>query len=100
MQSFRPCFGYRSVGGGVQGIGSGHRGHSTVIDGLTTALRGVMDFIRVYSGNWEQAWEGIKTTFSGIWESLVGYVKLPINFIIDLNQAIQGFKIRYQTGCR
>ncbi len=74
-------------------LGAAIEGIQPIIEGLTTALRGIMNFITgVFSGNWKQAWEGIKTTFSGIWESLVGCVKLPINFIIDLlNKAIQGF---------
>lgn len=44
---------------------------SGIIEGLLTALGGVIDFIvGVFTGDWSLAWEGIKEIFSGIWEAL------------------------------
>lgn len=42
-----------------------------VINGLATTLQGIITFIKgVFTGNWRQAWEGVKQIFSGIWESI------------------------------
>lgn len=57
----------------------------TVIGGIMDVLRGILTFISgVFSGNWKQAWEGIKLVFKGIWDAMVGIVKAPINIIIGL----------------
>ena len=57
----------------------------TVIGGIIDVLRGILTFISgVFSGNWKQAWEGIKLVFKGIWDAMVGIVKAPINIIIGL----------------
>lgn len=63
-----------------------------VISGIITALTGVMDFLTgVFTGNWEQAWQGIEKIFSGIWESMKAIVKTVINAIIDgINGVIKG----------
>ena len=42
-----------------------------VIDKVLEALAGLIDFIAgIFTGDWEQAWEGIKTFFSNIWEAI------------------------------
>lgn len=57
----------------------------TVIGGIMDVLRGILTFVSgVFSGNWKQAWEGIKLVFKGIWDAMVGIVKAPINIIIGL----------------
>lgn len=57
---------------------------SQVVDGIKQTLGGITEFITgVFSGNWEQAWNGIVNIFSGIWESLKGLVAAPLNYIID-----------------
>ena len=41
--------------------------------------------------NWRKTWQGIKDIFGGIFDSLVGIAKWPLNMIIDLvNTAISG----------
>ena len=46
---------------------------SSLLTGLFEVLSGVIDFIEgVFTGNWSQAWEGIKEIFSGIWDSIKG----------------------------
>lgn len=53
--------------------------------GINEILNGVIDFIRgVFTGDWQRAWDGVKNVFKGIWDSLVGVVKAPINLIIGL----------------
>lgn len=44
---------------------------ASALTGLFEVLDGVIDFIEgVFTGNWSQAWEGIKKIFSGIWDSI------------------------------
>ncbi|HHX61827.1 MAG TPA: hypothetical protein GX707_14155, partial [Epulopiscium sp.] len=67
------------------------KGIGTVIKGLLKALGGVIDFIvGVFTGDWSRAWEGIKDIFGGIFESLVGLVKAPINAIIAIINGMVG----------
>ncbi|MNW40124.1 hypothetical protein D3C74_172300 [compost metagenome] len=55
-----------------------------VAKGIIKALGGIIDFIvGVFTGDWEKAWNGIKTFFSGIGDGLVGIFKGAINLIID-----------------
>lgn len=55
---------------------------SGVIEGLLTALGGVIDFVvGVFTGDWSLAWEGIKEIFSGIWEALKELVSGAVTFI-------------------
>lgn len=62
-----------------------------VINGIITTLRGMLEFITgVFSGDWDKAWEGVKKVFKGVWDSLVGIVKTPINLIIDLINGLVG----------
>ena len=61
-----------------------------IIQGLTKVFQGLIDFVSgVFSGNWSKAWNGIVKAFGGIWDTLVGLVKAPINGVIRLvNKAI------------
>lgn len=44
---------------------------SDVISSVLDALGGLIDFIvGVFTGDWERAWEGIKTFFNGIWDAM------------------------------
>ena len=63
-----------------------------IVNGLATVLSGLIQFITgVFSGNWGQAWEGIKSVFSGAWDALTSIVKGVINNIIGIiNGAIAG----------
>lgn len=48
-----------------------------VVGAIFDALGGLIDFIvGVFTGDWQQAWEGIKTFFSGIWEAIKSIVSL------------------------
>ena len=63
-----------------------------VASGVMTALGGIVDFITgVFTGNWKKAWNGVKDIFGGIFKSLVGLAKMPLNGVIGLiNGAIEG----------
>lgn len=65
---------------------------SSIISGLMTVFDGITTFISgVFTGNWSQAWEGIKTIFGGVFDSLVALCKTPINAVIGIiNGAISG----------
>lgn len=57
---------------------------SDVAKGIIKALGGIIDFIvGVFTGDWKKAWEGIKTVFSGIGDSIAGIFKGVVNLIID-----------------
>lgn len=60
-------------------------GVESIWNGIKTFFTGIITFLRgAFSGDWRMAWEGIKQIFSGIWQTLVGVVKTPINTIIGL----------------
>lgn len=63
-----------------------------VFSGWMKILDGVIKFITgVFSGNWSKAWEGVKSIFKGIMDTLGGVVKAPLNAIISaINWVIDG----------
>ena len=62
-----------------------------IIGGLQTTFEGLIDFIvGVFTGDWERAWEGVKKIFKGVFDSLWGIVKFPLNLIIDGINAVIG----------
>ena len=71
-------------------LGAAIQAIQPIIESLTSVFQGLIDFITgVFSGNWSQAWNGIVQVFGGLWDSLVGIVKAPINAVIGLiNKAI------------
>ena len=71
-------------------LGSAIQAIQPIIQSLTNVFQGLIDFITgVFAGNWSQAWNGVVQVFGGLWDSLVGIVKAPINAVIGLiNKAI------------
>ena len=63
-----------------------------IIDGMKKIFSGITDFIKgVFTGNWKQAWNGVKSIFKGIWDTFIGIVKAPLNWIIGgINKFIDG----------
>lgn len=53
-----------------------------ILDGIIIFLGGV------FSGNWSQAWEGIKSILSGLWEGLKLILWTPIQWFLDKVSAI------------
>lgn len=46
---------------------------ATVLEGFLTVADGVITFVTgVFTGNWSQAWEGIKKIFTGIFDTIKG----------------------------
>lgn len=66
------------------------------ISNVVTSVQGIFDgliqFITgVFTGNWAQAWEGVKSIFSNAFSALVELCKVPINAVIGvINGAIRG----------
>lgn len=66
------------------------------ISNVVTSVQGIFDgliqFITgVFTGNWAQAWEGVKSIFSNAFSALVELCKIPINAVIGvINGAIRG----------
>lgn len=63
-----------------------------IISAVQQVLSGIIQFITgVFSGNWSQAWEGIKSIFSGIWDGILSICKGVINGITGaVNVVIRG----------
>ena len=63
-----------------------------ILEGLKGVLDEIIQFITgVFTGNWSQAWEGVKSIFGNIFDSLAALVKQPINAVISIiNKAISG----------
>lgn len=52
------------------------------IGGIIDTFKGLIDFIvGVFTGDWNKAWEGIKTFFTGIWEAIKGFFETIWNAI-------------------
>lgn len=80
---------FSAIGGAISAAVNSISG---IISGLMTVFDGITTFISgVFTGNWSQAWEGIKTIFGGVFDSLVALCKTPINAVIGIiNGAISG----------
>ena len=64
---------------------------SGILDGALTALTGIFDvFAGLFTGNWEQMWNGVKEIFGGIWDGIVGMLKGSMNRIIDIVNGVIG----------
>ncbi len=78
--TFKPVF---------EDIGEGIR---LIIGGLQKTFEGLIEFITgVFTGDWDKAWNGVKKVFKGVFDSLYGIVKAPLNLIIRaINKVIGG----------
>lgn len=65
---------------------------SNVVMSLQGVFDGLIQFITgVFTGNWAQAWEGVKSIFSNAFSALVELCKIPINAVIGvINGAVKG----------
>lgn len=56
---------------------------------VLTVLGGVIDFlVGVFTGNWDQAWEGIKTIVSVIWETIKAEISGAVNVVAGVIQTV------------
>lgn len=65
---------------------------SNVVMSLQGVFDGLIQFITgAFTGNWAQAWEGVKSIFGNAFSALVELCKVPINAVIGvINGAIRG----------
>ncbi len=75
----------------LEGFNGLWEGINQVIEDVKGIFDGLIEFIDgVFSGNWAQAWEGIKETFSSAFQALVDLCKTPINAVIAvINNVIE-----------
>ena len=64
---------------------------SNIIDGIKQIFNGIVEFFTgVFTGNWKQAWDGIKDIFIGVWNLMATIVTTPLNLIKTLvNQVFE-----------
>lgn len=63
-----------------------------IVSSVMQVFQGLIDFITgVFTGNWSQAWEGIKSIFSGVFSGLGEIFKAPFKVIVSvINTVIRG----------
>lgn len=72
-----------------------------MFSGLLTVMSGVIEFIAgVFTGNWDRAWNGVKTIFSGLiqiikslWQGIIDFLTAPVNAVINLLDSVFKNKI-------
>lgn len=70
-----------------------------VVADILDALGGLMDFLTgVFTGDWEKAWEGIKTFVSGIWSAIKTMISTIFSWIYqDIRQKLSQVKENWQS---
>lgn len=57
---------------------------SSILEGFMEILKGLIEFIvGVFTGDWDKAWDGIKTIFSGIWDMICKIIKTVWDMICN-----------------
>lgn len=75
-----------SMGDIVSSVGNMITG---VINSITGVLNGIINFLTgVFTGNWSQAWDGIKQIVGSIFGGIISVVKTPLNAVISI---VNGF---------
>lgn len=58
---------------------------SGVAAGIIASLEGITTFMNgVFSGDWQKAWDGIKTVFQGQWQGMLEFARGTVNAIISI----------------
>ena len=65
---------------------------TNIVQSVMTVFQGLIDFITgVFTGNWSQAWNGIKSIFSGAVSGLGEIIKAPLRAVVSVvNGVISG----------
>lgn len=73
-------------------LGSALQSIANIVTNVMQIFQGLIDFITgVFTGNWSQAWEGVKSIFSGIFGGLGEIFKAPIKVVVSaINTVIRG----------
>lgn len=54
-----------------------------IIDGLTSAFKGLIQFVTgVFTNDWRYAWEGVKNVFKGVFNGVISIAEYAVNHII------------------
>ena len=65
---------------------------STIISYVLDTITGIMDiFIGLFTGNWEQCWNGVKEIFGAYWDLITGMLENIFNTIIGVVDTALGF---------
>lgn len=65
---------------------------SSVLGTALDVITGILDvFIGIFTGNWEQCWNGIKEIFAGIWNGLGGILKSLGNMLLGIFDVVCGW---------
>ena len=61
----------------------------TIIQGLLTSLKGLLDFIvGVFTGDWNRAWKGLVNVLVGVGNAIIGVFELVANAVISVINAM------------
>ena len=73
-------------------LGTALQSIANIVSSVMQVFQGLIDFITgVFTGNWSQAWEGIKSIFSGVFSGLGEIFKAPFKVIVSvINTVIRG----------
>lgn len=70
-----------------------------IVDNVKKVFDGIITFVEgVFTGNWRQAWDGVKQIFSGVWGTFAAIVKAPINAIIGFINSLLSAAQTMQNG--
>lgn len=72
---------------------------ANVVKGVIKVLTGIINFLTgVFTGNWQQAWDGIKQVASGIWDAINGLIQAAIDAVkAVITAAIAGIKANWEA---
>lgn len=73
-------------------LGGAIKGVKKILEPLSGIFNGIVDFVKgVFSGNWEQAWNGVVNIFKNVFNLIPAFVENVINGIIwIINKLLEG----------
>ncbi len=72
-------------------LGSALQSIAAIVQNVMSIFQGLIDFITgVFTGNWSQAWNGIKTIFSGAVGGLGEIIKAPLRVVVSAVNTVIG----------
>lgn len=73
-------------------LGGAIKGVKKILEPLSEIFNGIVDFVKgVFSGNWEQAWNGVVNIFKNVFNLIPAFVENVINGIIwIINKLLEG----------
>lgn len=58
---------------------------ATILSSALDILTGILDiFIGIFSGNWDQVWQGVQEVFGGVWNLICGTFQNATNILIGV----------------